>query len=179
MKIYLTLLKSYLMKKILTSMIVMLGFTLGAQSILKTSPIALAFGAFNLCYEKPISTKGSFEVSGGYIYKIFGVDVSTISVGAGYRAYLTKKEAPAGFYIMPNVGANFGSAGDSKFKVFDGGALIGYQIVAGSGFVFDVGAGPSYNILSGDYDNAGFDTTGGIVPTVRLAIGFAFGGDKK
>jgi hypothetical protein len=178
MKIYLTLLKSYLMKKILTSMIVMLGFTLGAQSILKTSPIALAFGAFNVCYEKPISTKGSFEASAGYIYKIFGVNVSTISVGAGYRAYLTKKEAPVGFYVMPNVGANFGSAEDVSFRIFDVGALLGYQIVTNSGFVFDVGAGPSYNILSGDYDNAGFDTSGGIGPNIRLAIGYAIGGNK-
>lgn len=160
------------------SLLLMLGLftSLHAQtSIIKTSPGALAFGVLNACYEKVLSPKGSFEISGSYFYKLAGIDVSSFGLGAGYKAYVTSKESPRGFYIMPNVGFSRGStAGDVSFGQFNIAALLGYQIIGGSGFTFDGGIGPSYSAFSGDADNAGFDGGSGILPQIRLAVGYAW-----
>jgi hypothetical protein len=149
------------------------------NATIKTSPLALAFGSLNACYEKMLNEKSSFEISGNYVYKVFGVEVNSGGLGAGYRAYLTKKDGPRGLYIMPNAGFNIGSSGDFSYNTITGGLLLGYQIAAGSGFVFDAGAGPNYTILGGDYEEIGFDREGGVLPSIRLAIGYSLGGSKK
>jgi len=43
-----------------------------------------------------------------------------------------------------------------------------------SGFVLDLGIGPQYTVLSGEYEDIGFDSDGGILPSATLAIGYAW-----
>ena len=144
------------------------GMNANAQSAtLKTSPGALAFGIANACYEKVISDNASFQLSASAFFGIGDFTGTAFGVGAGYRMYVTKKEAPRGFYIMPKAGATFGS-GASAISV---GADLGYQWVWDSGFVLDIGLGPQYFIGLGDDTATEFD---GIIPSVILAVGYAF-----
>jgi hypothetical protein len=157
------------MKKILLLVaFIAFGMNANAQSTtLKTSPGALAFGFFNACYEKVVSDKASFQISGLAFFGFGDFEGTAFGVGAGYRMYVTKKEAPRGFYIMPQAGVTFGE-GASAINV---GADLGYQWVWDSGFVLDIGVGPNYYIgLADDVDDA-FD---GIIPRVILAVGYAW-----
>jgi hypothetical protein len=144
------------------------GINVNAQSAtLKTSPGALAFGFFNACYEKVISDKASFQVSGLAFFNIGNNDESAYGVGAGYRMYVTKQEAPRGFYVMPQVGGIFGE----DVSAIGLGADLGYQWIWDSGFVLDIGLGPNYYIGLGDNVDEDFD---GIIPRVILAVGYAW-----
>ena len=72
-------------------------------SIIKTNPFGLAFGNFNLAYEKVLSESSQVIVKAKYTYKFLGLPVNVAGVGAGYRYYLShaKKPAPGGFYVNP------------------------------------------------------------------------------
>ena len=142
--------------------------SLQAQSILKTSPIALAFGVFNACYEKPISDKASVQFTGSAFFGIGDLDGVAVGLGADYRMYMSKtKDAPHGFYISPGVGVSFGDGANAlQLRV-----PIGYQWVWDSGFVLDLGLGPAYWIGFGDDI---IDEFNGILPTGTLAIGYQF-----
>ena len=157
------------MKKLLILVaFVAFGMNVNAQSTtLKTSPGALAFGFFNACYEKVISDNASFQLSGGAFFGFGDDDITAFNLGAGYRMYVTKKEAPRGFYIMPQAGVNFGTDANSLGI----GADLGYQWVWDSGFVLDIGLGPNYNIPLGDDTSDDFD---GIFPRIILAVGYAW-----
>ncbi|HMS70582.1 MAG TPA: DUF3575 domain-containing protein [Saprospiraceae bacterium] len=167
------------MKNVLSLFVLFLLFTNIATSqsaVVKTSPIGLAFGNFNVTYEKVLNSSSSALVSANYIYKLFGIKVGTFGLGAGYRYYIThaKKDVPKGFYIQPQVGFSIGNADDFKYNSISFGAEIGYQWVWTSGFSLDLGIGPSYTNYGGDFDSIGFDGGSGILPTGTLAIGFAF-----
>ena len=164
------------MNKILTLLVIAFAFVnANAQtSIIKTSPLSLAFGNFNACYEKTTGEKTAFEVSGNFYYKLLGVDVSGGGLGIGYKFYVTRQEAPRGFYIEPEVGYSIGSADDLSYNSIGLGALLGYQLIGDSGFTFDIGVGPNYNIYGGDFDDIGFDSTGGFGPSIKLAVGYAW-----
>lgn len=157
------------MKKLLM-LIAFVAMGLGAQaqsSAIKTSPGALAFGVFNACYEKVISDKASVQFSGSAFFGVGDLDGTAFGVGAGYRMYITKKDAPRGFYAMPKAGANFGTGASAVSLAVD----LGYQWVWDSGFVLDVALGPQYYIGLGDDVISTFD---GIVPSIILAVGYAF-----
>lgn len=169
------------MRKLMFTFLALIGFMTiaSAQShsnVIKTSPLALAFGNFNATYEKVLNEKSSFLVSANYQYRLFGVDVNAFGVGAGWRYYFThaNKDVPAGFYIQPQAGANFGNVDDFNYTSIGFGAEIGYQWVWSSGFVLDLGIGPQYTILSGDYEEIDFDSDGGVFPSATLAIGYAW-----
>ncbi|KAA3640558.1 MAG: DUF3575 domain-containing protein, partial [Bacteroidetes bacterium] len=152
---------------------------LNAQSnVIKANPIGLAFGNFNATYEKVLNDASSVLVKGSYRYSLFGIDVSTFGIGAGYRFYITNKNkpAPGGFYVQPQASFSGGSVGDSgaSYTSFGVGAELGYQWVWDSGFVLDLGLGPNYTVLSGEVDDFGRDSAGGILPSATLAIGYAF-----
>ena len=111
------------------------------------------------------------------MYELFGVKVNTGGIGAGYRYYFTheKKEVPSGFYVTPQASLALGKTeGDASFTSFAIGAEIGYQWAWESGFTLDLGIGPNYTTISGDVEDEDFDTTSRILPSVTLAIGFAF-----
>lgn len=167
------------MRNALLSFFVIVAFATAASAqsqVVKTNPLALAFGNFNATYERVLNEKSSFLVSANYQYQLFGVDVSAFGVGAGWRYYFThaNKDVPAGFYVQPQAGVNFGSANDSNYTTIGFGAEIGYQWVWSSGFVLDLGIGPQYTVLSGEYEDIGFDSDGGILPSATLAIGYAW-----
>ena len=157
------------MKKILTVLaFVAIAISANAQTQnIKTSPIALAFGSFNACYEKVISEKTSFQLSGSAFFGIGDLSGTAFGIGAGYRFYVTNKPAAEGFYIMPEAGATFGE-GASAVRI---GADLGYQWIWDSGFVLDLGVGPRYYIALADDVDGSFD---GILPSLTLAIGYAF-----
>lgn len=165
------------MRKFLFVLLFGLGFMLSANAqtqAIKTNPLGLAFGNFNVTYEKVLNDKSSFLVSGSYWYSLFGVDVGLGGVGAGWRYFFThkNKDVPAGFYLMPQ--ANVGFGGDVlRIGV---GAEIGYQWVWSSGFVLDLGIGPQYTYFNynGDDDDLFDDDAGGILPSATLAIGYAW-----
>ncbi len=166
------------MKKLFISlMIVVAALTVNAQqkNVIKTNPIALAFGSFNASYEKVLNTKSSVIFSGHYMFQFLGLDVQAGGLGAAYRYYFThaKREVPTGFYLNPEIAFSFGSGKAanedvrSSFSSFGIGAELGYQWVWDSGFALDLGIGPMYRsgILS---------KSGGIGPAITIAIGYAF-----
>lgn len=170
------------MRKLLFALILGLGFcfTADAQTqVIKTNPLGLAFGNFNVTYERVMNEKSSINIFGNYFYGFAGLDVAAFGVGAGYRFFFThkKKPVPAGFYVQPQVGFSFGSVTDDfdddySYSTIGIGAEIGYQWVWDSGFVLDLGIGPQYTIYSGDGDSV-FDGNG-VLPSATLAIGYAF-----
>lgn len=167
------------MKKLfyLFAFMFMLSIGVNAQSsIIKTNPLGLAFGNFNATYEAVISESSSVLVSANYFYRLFGVDVNSFGAGGGYRYYITykKKDIPSGFYVQPQVGFSFGGVGDFNYNTFSIGAELGYQWAWPSGFVLDLGIGPNYTSLGGDYQEIAFDNGSGIFPSATLAIGYAF-----
>ncbi len=167
------------MKKLILSL-ALLGIVFGASAqnnIIKTNPIGLAFGNFNVTYERVLNSSSSFLVKGNYMYKLLGADVSLAGLGLGYRYYIThaKKEIPTGFYVNPQLAFAFGNIKDSNGTSYSAtnfgiGAELGYQWVWSSGFTLDLGIGPMYNIVSSDSS----DTANGIAPAITLAIGYAF-----
>ena len=147
------------------------------DNILKTNPLGLAFGNFNVTYEKVLDEKSSVLGSVNFFFNTFGVDVSAFGIGGAYRYYLTnaKKAVPNGLYVNPQVGFTFGSSGDFNYSGIAIGAEIGYQWVWESGVALDLGIGPNYvNLGGGDVDSIGFDNTDGIFPSATIAIGYAF-----
>lgn len=171
------------MKKLtLAIMLVALIFTTESfaqerTKVVKTNPLGLAFGNFNVTYEMVTNESSSLLFDVSYMYKLFGINVNTFGVGAAYRYYFThaSKEIPTGFYVNPQAGLSFGSTeGDVGFTTIQIGAELGYQWAWESGFTLDLGIGPNYTIISGDVDNVGFNSTSGILPSATLAVGYAF-----
>ena len=170
------------MKKLLIILLLGVGFSLSsdAQSqVIKTNPLGLAFGNFNVSYERTLNESSSINVFANYFFGLAGLDVQAFGVGAGWRYYFThaKKPIPAGFYVQPQVGLSFGNVTDDfdedfGYSTIGIGAELGYQWVWDSGFVLDLGIGPNYLIYNGD----GADTFdgNGILPTGTLAVGYAF-----
>jgi hypothetical protein len=145
--------------------------------VVKTNPLGLAFGNFNVTYEKVLNSKSSVLFHAQYMFELLGVDVNTGGLGVGYRYYFTheNKEVPSGFYVQPQTSFGFGSVeDDANFTTVSLGAELGYQWAWPSGFTLDLGIGPNYTVISGDVDDVDFDTTSGIIPSATLAIGFAF-----
>ncbi len=171
------------MKKLFISLLVVVAcFSANAQqkNVVKTNPFALAIGSFNATYEKTLNSSSSILISGNYMFKLFGQDVTAGGLGVGYRYYFThaKKEIPSGFYVMPEAVLSFGSIKDENdlkvgFSSFGIGAELGYQWVWSSGFSLDLGIGPIYQFISGE-DTSRFSKTNAIVPTITVAIGYAF-----
>ena len=147
------------------------------DNIIKTNPLGLAFGNLNATYEKVLNEKSSVLGSINFTYRIFGVDVNALGLGGAYRFYFShaKKQVPAGLYINPQIGFNFGSVDDLSYNAFSLGAEVGHQWVWESGVVLDLGIGPNYISLSGnDVDSINFDSDGGIFPSATIAVGYNF-----
>ncbi|MBN2758304.1 MAG: DUF3575 domain-containing protein [Bacteroidales bacterium] len=180
------------MKKLILSLVLLLslsfsGFAQSHSMVIKTSPIALAFGNFNVTAEKTLGSTSSVLFSVSYIYKLLGIEVNGFGAQAGYRYYFTnaKKEIPAGFYVNPQVGYSsnkfesidvLGTGETETYKTssINIGVEVGYQWVWDSGFALDLGIGPKYYTMSGDTEQASFSGTSGILPSLTFAIGYAF-----
>jgi len=90
---------------------------------------------------------------------------------------MTKKPVPGGFYLNPQASISIGTVkndADESYSatIISFGAELGYQWVWESGFVLDLGIGPSYTIGKGETsEDADLE---GILPSATLAIGYAF-----
>lgn len=171
-----------LMKKLIISLtLIVFALGLHAQSnVIKTNPLGLAFGNFNVTYERVISSSSSILIRGQYMYKLLGIKVNLGGVGLGYRYYIThvKKPVPSGFYVNPQASFSFGSVADDNdvmvsANAFGIGAELGYQWAWESGFVLDLGIGPMYNFASASSGND-VGSIDGFFPSATLAIGYAF-----
>jgi len=154
-------------------------FSQSFNHVVKTGPLGLAFGNFNVKYEKPLNSSSSIQLGANYFYKFLGVELNGYGIEAGFRYYFThsKKEIPTGFYVMPEVQYSAVGSGVDKLSVISVGAEVGYQWAFESGFTIDLGAGPLYNIINMDEANttAGLSYTDNYVfPTLTFAIGYAF-----
>jgi hypothetical protein len=141
------------------------------MQVLKISPFGFLIGYYSLDYERAISDKTSVSFGGGY-WRGFGEDpVGLYSINLGSSYYLSKdRYSPRGVYIGPRASAVFSTDSNVKGFYYSAGALFGYQSVASSGFVFDIGIGANY-VNFKDVKN----TTGGtVLPSFQLAIGYGF-----
>ncbi|NNC95789.1 MAG: DUF3575 domain-containing protein [Chitinophagales bacterium] len=167
------------MKKLLV-LVVLLGViqTADAQekNIIKTNPIGLAFGNFNIAYERAVSDASSLQFGGNFFFKLFGTDVSGFGLNAAYRYYVTHNSRvnPEGFFVGPRLAFNTftESSSDASVSTMGIGGLIGYQWVFDINLTLDLGAGPTYLFVV--TDAGATETFDGFVPNLILAIGYNF-----
>lgn len=173
-----------MMKKSFFTLAILFAFLMSmqAQQAIKVGPLGFLFGNYNLRYEKALSEKGSFQVGANfYDYKLGGYGTSGFGLDAGYRHYF--REAIRGAYVFPSINYDFNKTALSDVSETKGsfsnlgiGATIGYQWVAGGGFVTDLGLGYGYNIgVSADDAFAeGRDLGEGGGVRFTFAIGYSF-----
>lgn len=134
------------------------------KHVLKANPITMAFGDFNATWERIVSEKASFTLTGNFITGSFDSDFYGIAITAGYKYYFThaNKPVPAGFYVRPFAGILAGD-GEGGFRL---GGQLGYQWVWKSGFVLDLGLGPQIIAIEEGVE--------GPIPSFFFGIGYAF-----
>ncbi len=169
------------MKKTTLTLSFVFIFTIGAfaqaelPNVIKLNPISLAFGNFNLNYQRAINDATALQIGANYWYKIFGTEVSGIGVRGAYHFFITNraKPAPEGFYIGPQVAYNSLTEKESNEKVtaFGVGLMLGYQWIWDSGVTLDLGAGPMYQFA--DETSTGTSLEG-FLPNITIAIGYNF-----
>lgn len=140
----------------------------------KLGPLGFILGSYNATFEKKLKDKASFVVGGRFSnYSLNDNDYTAFSVNGQYRIYF--KEAIAGPYLAPSAGIGFNSTDivgvSESFTNIGIGANIGWQWVAGGGFVVDLGIGVRYRNGFGDSVDADFS---GIGPSFQVQIGYAF-----
>lgn len=139
---------------------------------IKVGPLGFLFGNYNVRYERAIAEKSSVQVGANFFnYKLFDDAISGFGIDLGYRYYF--REAIEGAYVSPAVGFDFLSVGDFKYSTLGAGVTVGYQWVAGGGFLVDLGLGYGYSFevskddgLLNDYNRGGLRFT--------FALGYAF-----
>ena len=145
---------------------------------IKVGPLGFLFGNYNLRYEKGIGEKSSVQIGANYFdYEILDVGATGFGVDLSYRYYF--KQAIEGAYVSPALNLDFASTSNGftddnvNFTTMGLGATVGYQWVAGGGFVVDLGLGYGYNFelakddsLTDDYNYGGVRFT--------FALGYAF-----
>lgn len=162
-------------------MAIILLITIGVQAqrelpnVLKINPISLAFGNFNLSYQRGLSDASAIQIGANYWYRILGVEVSGIGVRGAYQFFLTNKvkPAPEGFYIGPQIAYNAltDKETDEKITTFGVGLMLGYQWVWDSGIALDLGAGPMYQFGKETTTGTSYE---GFLPNIVIAIGYNF-----
>lgn len=149
------------------------------HTVFKTNPLSLLLGKANLTYEHVLDDQASLIGEISYRYRLFGEDVTSLGLGAGYRYYFTHEQRPApeGFYGQPQLGLTFGRVADEgSFVIAQLGAEAGYQWVWPSNFVLDLGLGFNFGRLSGRAEDYSF-AKGRLwlpLPSLTLAVGYAF-----
>lgn len=133
-------------------------------SVIKTNPLSTIIGSVSVSFEKIINLKTSYQISAFYGYALDELDGNAVEVNIGYRKYITKKNAPRGFYVMPYLGANYANSSIALKTGVD----LGYQWMWKNGIVLDVAMGPDYYLSSSKNDPELFDGAG-------LNLVFSFG----
>ncbi|MFZ1704920.1 MAG: DUF3575 domain-containing protein [Saprospiraceae bacterium] len=156
----------------LVLLVVFIGTSVAQTQAIKVGPLGFLLGNYNARYEKAISDKGSVQVGANfYDYELFEESVSGFGIDLGYRYYF--REAIRGGYVSPNLGFDFNKSGDFNFSLLNLGATVGYQWVAGGGFVVDLGLGYGYAIEMSKDDSLLDDYSRGF-PKFTFALGYAF-----
>jgi hypothetical protein len=179
---------------ILTLFLAFMGLsqTSQAQIDVTVNPIGILFGDLSAGVDFAVSEKFSVEAQVG-----FGGDKG----GEGTSAYKYRNLGTTGlakFYFNPNRGAdrfyvdgfvkfinrNYDYTDDNFFSDYKQnrlgiGAGLGYKVVSGGGFVFDINIGGGRALL----DKTSVDGTTidwpDIIVTGKLGIGYRFGGGKR
>jgi hypothetical protein len=167
-------------RTVLTIAIVIAGF-IGANAqaelpnVLKINPISLAFGNFNLNYQRALSDASAIQIGANYWYNVLGTEVSGVGARAAYQFFITNKAkpAPAGFYIGPQAGINTltVSETDENVTAVGIGLMLGYQWVWDSGVTLDLGAGPMYQFAN---ETSSDTSVEGFLPNITIAVGYNF-----
>ncbi|WP_428740402.1 DUF3575 domain-containing protein [Tenacibaculum sp.] len=176
------------MKKLLVVIaMVAAGFTANAQkNVIKANPLALAFGSFEVGYERVVSESSSVELALAYSslkVNTTGGQVDAKANGFGvegkYKFYFGE-ETPRGWYAAPVVtysNTSLDSGGEKgDFSFFGGGAVAGYQWVFGggdSGFALDLNLGAQYVSVSTSGSIASTSIEG-FLPKLGLSLGYAW-----
>ncbi len=166
-----------------------IAFSATAQQAVKLGPLGFLLGNYNLRYEKAISDKGSFQVGANYYdYELLDLETTGFGLDAAYRNYF--REAISGAYVSPVIGVQFNkttggtwtvdendgivvdNSEELGFSLLNIGATLGYQWVAGGGFVTDLGLGYGYRMELSKDEGLG-DYNGGRL-MFTFAIGYAF-----
>jgi hypothetical protein len=155
-------------------------------------------GEYKLLFEAKTARKQTIEVGMSYLGpsafinldklsendSVSGVHTSGYRVQLAYKFFVTKNEAPEGFYVAPHVSYAKARIEDkdhtsdyieaSKLNV---DVLLGYQVVTGGGFVFNVYTGLGLKVRDIDYPNESsfsFDTYNDARPNVVMGFSFGF-----
>jgi len=156
-----------------------LSVTANAQAefpnVIKLNPISLAFGNFNLSYQRALNDASAIQIGANYWYRILGQEVSGIGARAGYQFFITNraKPAPEGFYIGPQVSINSLNVKetDEDVTAIGIGLMLGYQWIWDSGVSLDLGAGPMYQFANESNSDTSVE---GFLPNITIAIGYNF-----
>jgi hypothetical protein len=143
------------------------------KHVLKANPITMAFGNFNLTWERVINNKSTYTITGNINIPSFDDDVfynigfpmaAGIAVTVGYKYYFThaREAVPEGFYVRPIAGISLDEYGIGARL----GGQLGYQVIWDNGFVFDLGLGPQVILSEGELY--------GPWPSFSLGVGYAF-----
>jgi hypothetical protein len=185
--------KQRLIAFIAAMIVATVGFAQSHSNVITTAPLGIAFGNYNLKYEKTIGTTSSILVGGNFQTKFLGVDISGLGGNLAYRYYITNKgkDIPSGFYVMPGIKYNSYTADivtyeNDGFTIvetttkatatdFQIGGELGYQWAWSSGFALDLGVGAYNHSLGGEAEGIGFEKIGSFtLPRFSFSIGYAF-----
>ncbi|HMQ62763.1 MAG TPA: DUF3575 domain-containing protein [Flavilitoribacter sp.] len=148
-----------------------------AQGIIKLNPIGLAFGSLNAGYETFLNDKSSVYVGASfYSRNLIGIKYSGLGLDGQFRFYLSNNDRPKGLYVAPAASVGFIGFKDNSDKfnytLIRLGAIIGYQWVFSQKFTVEVGIGPSYGLITGNYEDS-VDVFGdGVLPIGILSLGY-------
>lgn len=174
------------MKNLLVAVFCLFSFALSAQNMaVKINPFGLLFGSAGAGFEYGITDNISLEGGASFSSRKATLngesDVKFNGVGFYVSPKLYFKSSPVieGLYIAPifkySQLKGEDSAGDSATSKYSNfGLLFGKQWVWGedAGFLLDLGIGAGKASASSD-DSVGIDVDG-ILPILRVAIGYAF-----
>lgn len=133
---------------------------------ISVNPVGLAFGLFNVSYEKALTNNQSISISGLY-FNDNTFDITGIGAEAGYNYYFSS-EVIRGFHIGGNAGALFLSDANSSDTVLTLGANAGYKWVFGEHFSLDLFASGKY------FTNSKLNGLDTFLPGVGLSVGYTW-----
>lgn len=189
------------MKKIsvLLTLVLAIGFgkmSFAQENAVKMNIFSLAFGTFNVAYERSINDVNTAQLGVFYMgYKIGDTKLTGLAITPEFRHYFD--ESLHGFYIAPflryqnlslstenltdidTAGNIVYYDGKASYNSFGGGLIAGHQWVLGDHFTIDIFLGPSYNVgtikvTEGNEDDFSLGSFDGFGLRFGLTFGFAF-----
>ncbi len=110
------------------------------SSIIKTNPLSIIEGRIGISYEKVTAPKMSYQISPFIGYNIEEIEGMALGIDLGYKFYITKKDAPRGFYFMPHLGGVY----TTSSSAINTGLDLGYQWRWSNNMIVDFGLGPNF-----------------------------------